>query len=867
VIIEICLSRQIDFVMSGIKKVAGGVLKLRFFFSFRTMRKLLLLLSVLFIMNGPKAQDKEPKAQENGPKAQDKSGYQLPPAAIAELLLAKPTPAVSVDRKGEWMLFIQRNSYPPVEDLAQPELRIAGLRFNPNNFSLSRQNFVSDFSLKNLRTGKEYKIQGLPASMRAGNISWSPGENKIAFTNTTNKEVDLYVIDIMTQKAYRVNKGALNTITGGACQWIDDKTLLYKIAFQPAAAAPPKMLTPKGPAIQENLGKSAPSATFEDLIKSPYDEALFSFYGESQLVKNTGGAETAVGKPAIYLSVNVSPDKKYILFRTAHKPFSYLVPAGGFNSTVSITDINGKPVKTVAELPSSELSPRGFDNVQNAPRDYEWRDDQPASLIWAAPLDSGMIRKKQEYHDAVYELMAPFMGEPKELFRTRLRFQGVIWGNDSLAIVFEMLRGKQLEQMLRFDPSNESVTLLVEHNSTDAYSDPGSPVLTRNKYGQQVLQTVDKGSKLLLNNSVGSSPKGDLPFLAKFDLATKQNEIVWRCPEGQYEAISGVLDADKLVVLSRKESHTEVPNYYIKYLGDAAGDKPVTAFPNPYPQMDGVSREKISYKRADGVTLTGDLYLPKGYDPKRDGPLPVIIWAYPREFNSATDAAQIRGSKDRFTTISWASPVFWATQGYAILDNAEMPIVATDSTKKPNDDFVHQLTMNAEAAIGKLSAMGVGDSNRVAVGGHSYGAFMTVNLLAHTKLFKAGIARSGAYNRTLTPFGFQNEDRTYWEDPQLYYDMSPFNFADKITTPLLLVHGEMDDNPGTFPIQSERLYNAIKGHGGTVRYVVLPYEAHGYRGKENLLHMLYEQNAWLEKYVKNAGSAVSGKGTAEKKAF
>ncbi|HEV3324692.1 MAG TPA: prolyl oligopeptidase family serine peptidase [Puia sp.] len=815
------------------------------------MRKLVLLLSALFLMNGLTAQDNK--------------GYQLPPKDIADLLLAKPTPAISTDHKGEWMLLIGRNSYPSVGELAQPELRIAGLRFNPENFSLSRQNFINSFSLKNLQTGKEYKIQGLPVPLMAGNISWSPGESRIAFTNTTNRRVDLYVIDIATQQASKVNKAALNTIIGVACQWIDDKTLLYPTVTQPAAAAPPKQLVPNGPAIQENLGKSAPSPTFEDLIRTPFDEALFAFYGEAQLVKNTGGIESAVGKPGIYLSIAISPDKKYLLLRTAHKPFSYLVPAEGFNATLSIADVNGHPVKTVTELPSTEGSPRGFDNVQNAPRDYSWRNDQPASLIWCMPLDSGRIRKKQDYHDAVYELSAPFTGELKELFQTKLRFQRVIWGNDSTALVFEGLRSRQVEQMLRYDPSGGTLTLLNEHNSTDAYSDPGSPVLTRNKYGQSVLQTVDKGSKLLLNNPVGSSPHGDLPFLAKFDLGSRQKEIVWRCPEGQYEYISAVLDADKLLLLSRRESHTETPNYYLKQLVSPSPDKPVTAFTNPYPQLDGVTRQKIGYRRADGVDLTGDLYLPKGYDAKRDGPLPVIIWAYPREFNSASDAAQIRGSKDRFTTVSWASPVFWVTQGYAVLDNAEMPIVATDSTKKPNDDFVHQLTMNAEAAIHQLSAMGVGDSNRIAVGGHSYGAFMTVNLLAHTKLFKAGIARSGAYNRTLTPFGFQNEDRTYWEDSQLYYDMSPFSYADKITTPLLLIHGEMDDNSGTFPIQSERLYNAIKGNGGTVRYVVLPYEAHGYRGRENLLHMLYEQNAWLEKYVKTRG-ANAGAGTG-KKAF
>jgi dipeptidyl aminopeptidase/acylaminoacyl peptidase len=829
----------------------GGKGSYAILFSFSHMRNFLLLLLALVAINTLKAQDAK--------------GYQLPPKDIADLLLAPPTPGVSVDSKGEWMLLSLRNSYPPVEELAQPELRIAGLRFNPNNYALSRQNFISGFSLKNLHTGKEYPILGLPTPLKAGNISWSPTESRIAFTNTTGKQVDLYSIDINTRQAIRINKTALNTVTGPAYLWIDEKDLLYKIALRPASAAPAKQPVPKGPAIQENMGKKASSATFEDLIKTPYDEALFAFYGNAQLVKSNGIREIPLGKPAIVVSVDVSPDKKYVLLRTIHLPFSYLVPAQGFNATVSVFDINGLPVKTIAELPSLELRPRGFDNTENAPHDFGWRDDKPATLYWCAPLDSGLIRKHQDFHDAVYELPAPFTADAKQLFRTALRFEEVIWGNDSTAIVYEGLEGKQSSQMLRFNPATGETTLLIERNTTDAYSNPGFPVLTRNKYGAYLLQTTDKGAKLLFNNATGSSPQGDRPFLAKFDLASHQNDIVWRCPEGRFETITKVIDPEKLIVVSREETQKEVPNYFVKDIPANTPDKPVTAFPNPYPQLDGISRQKVRYKRADGVDLTGDLYLPKDYDAKRDGPLPVIIWAYPREFNSAADAAQVRGSKDRFPLISWASPVFWVTKGYAILDNAEMPIVATDSTKKPNDDFIHQLTLNAEAAVHQLSSMGVGDSNRVAVGGHSYGAFMTVNLLAHTKLFKAGIARSGAYNRTLTPFGFQNEDRTYWQDPQLYYDMSPFNYADKITTPLLLVHGEMDDNSGTFPIQSERLYNAIKGQGGTVRYVVLPYEAHGYRGRENLLHLLYEEDAWLDKYMKNA-PATTGAGT-ERKAF
>lgn len=783
--------------------------------------------------------------------AQDE-GYKTPPKAIADLLLAKPTPAVSIDGKSGWLLLMERNSYPSVEELAQPELRIAGQRINPNNFSPSRQVYINNLVLKDIKADKEYPVTGLPAGMRAASVLWSPDKKKIAFTNTTNDAVDLYVIDVATHAAKKINRKALNIILGGSFSWMDDNTLLYKTILQPASGAPVRSLMPSGPTMQQSLGKVAPSRTYQDLIKSPFDEQLFAFYTTVQLVKNTNGEETPIGQPAIYNSFSVSPDKQYLLTRIVNKPFSYLVPAYGFNSTMSITDLSGNVVKVLAALPSSELSPSGYDNVLNAPRGYAWRPDQAATVTWAVPLDSGIYKKKTDFHDAVYALSAPFTGEAKELFKTTFRYDYTMWGNDQLALVYEELRSKQMVRMSRYNPTTGQLELLLERNETDAYSDPGEPVTEKNQYGRQVVKVTDNGKKLLMNNETGSSPKGDLPFIAKFDLATRKNDIIWRCPDSTFETVADVIDADKLVLLTRRESQKDMPNYYIKNLKLRIADRAITNFANPYPQLEGISKQKISYKRADGVDLTGDLYLPKGYDAKKDGPLPVLMWAYPREFNSAADAAQIRGSKYRFTMVGYGGPIFWVTQGYAVLDNTEMPIVATDTSKKPNDNFIDQLRMNAEAAINKLADLGVGDRNRVAIGGHSYGAFMTANLLAHTNLFKAGIARSGAYNRTLTPFGFQNEERTYWQAPDLYNAMSPFSYADKIKTPLLMIHGEMDDNPGTFPIQSERLFNAVKGHGGTVRYVVLPYEAHGYKGKENLLHMLYEQNAWLEKYVKGS---------------
>ena len=782
--------------------------------------------------------------------AQDLGGYQVPPKVIADLLLAAPTPSVSVNSSAKYMLVMERNSYPTVEELGQPELKIAGLRINPLNASLTRQTYMNHLMVKDIVSNKTLTIKGLPTSLSALSPSWNHAENKIAFFNVLSNRVDVYVIDIASLSCKKINTTAANIVLGNTLVWLNDETVLYKVNVNDPTKLAKKPITPKGPTIQENLGKVAPSVTYQDLIKSPYDEYLFDFFATTQLVKNTKGVETKIGKPSILASLALSPDKQYFLTRTLNKPFSYLVPAYGFAATVAITDTKGNLVHTLAVLPSAESTPSGYDNVQNVARAFDWRNDAPATITYAMPLDSGLIKKKVPFHDAVFDLEAPFNGTAKELFKTETRYSRTNWGNDQFAMVSEQLRAKQQYKVSVFNPKSNSIATLYEGNSTDLYNNPGTPVTEKNKYGEEVIALLNNGQSILFNNTTGASAKGDLPYLAKFNIQTKTKEIIWRCADDCFEYVADVLDINNLKVLTRRETEKEVPNYFIKVGNTLAHSTQLTHFTNPYLGMEGVTKEKIKYKRKDGIDLTGDLYLPKGYDKLKDGPLPTLIWAYPREFTNAADASQIRGNQHKFTTLSWGSPVFYVTQGYAILDNAEMPIVATSPDSKPNDDFVNQLTLNANAAIDKLVEMGVGDRNRMAVGGHSYGAFMTANLLAHTNLFKTGIARSGAYNRTLTPFGFQNEERTFWQAPQLYLAMSPFAFADKIKAPLLMTHGEADDNTGTFPINSERLYAAIKGHGGTVRFVYLPYEAHGYKGKENLLHLLYEQGRWLDKYLK-----------------
>lgn len=781
--------------------------------------------------------------------AQVASNYQLPPKDIADLLLAAPTPSISLDGKAKYMLVMERPSYPMVEELGQAEFKIAGLRLNPNNFSPTRQNYIKGLTIKDIATGKTLLIKGLPANLAALSPSWNPSENKIAFYNVTANAVNVYVIDLTTLTCQKINKTAANLILGSSLVWLDDATLVYKVNTNLASTLVKKPITPSGPTIQENLGKTAPSVTYQDLIKSPYDEYVFEFLAKSQLVKNKNGVETKLGAPALNSSFSISPDKNYILTKTLSKPFSYLVTAGGFASQIQILDKNGALVKTIAQLPSSEGTASGYDNVQNAPRGFEWKDDEAATIVYAMPLDSGLIKKAVPFHDAVMAISAPFTEVPRELFKTTTRFSDISWGNETIALVTEVLRTRQRYKVSLYNHQLGTLTTLFERSLTDAYSNLGNPVTQKNKFGKNVIATVNNGRSVLMNNTTGASEKGDLPFLSVYNLDNKTNEIIWRSKEDCFEYVADVLDASSLQIITRRETEKEVPNYFLKSL-KANTSVAITNFTNPYASMEGVTKQKIKYKRADGVDLTGDLYLPKGYNKEKDGPLPTLLWAYPREFTNAADASQIRGNQHKFTMLSWGSPVFYVTQGYAILDNAEMPIVATAPDKKPNDDFVNQLILNANAAIDKLVSMGVSDRNKIAVGGHSYGAFMTANLLAHSNLFKAGIARSGAYNRTLTPFGFQNEDRTFWQAPQLYLDMSPFAHANKIKTPILLTHGEMDDNTGTFPINSERLYAAIKGHGGTVRFVYLPYEAHGYKGKENVLHLLYEQGRWLDKYLK-----------------
>ncbi|MEJ7767086.1 MAG: prolyl oligopeptidase family serine peptidase [Chitinophagaceae bacterium] len=795
--------------------------------------------------------------------AQGEASYKIPPKAIMDLALAKPTPLVSIDHNASWMIIMERSGYTTIEALAEPELRIAGLRINPANFSPSRSTYFTRLQLKNIKTKEVFEIAGLPEKLKAGSLQWSPDESQFAFTNNTPDKVELYRVSVPEKKAYKVNKAPLHTVMGSSFSWAGNGTLLYKVVASGLKVLKLKPSAPKGPNIQEYKGQAGASRTYEDLIKNPHDEALFQYYATSQIAKSDLASEMLIGAPAIYSDIDISPDNNYLLLQRIKKPFSYLIPHYGFPKTIEVAGMNGDPVKILADNPSSEGSPIGFDDVVTFSREFNWRNDEPATIYFVKALDKGMGRSKADYRDAVFSTVANSHEPPRELFKTKMRFNRIQWANNHFALVYEDMNATRRTRMEIFDPSTGKLDSLFERSSNDAYSNLGMPVMVKNQYNRNVIWTSKDNQQFLLT-SEGASSEGSMPLIQSYDLKSRKAQVLWRCQAPFYETVVDVIDPAKMIFITSRESQTEAPNYYVRDLRKKSLiGTPITDFKNPYAELEGVRKQKISYKRADSIQLTADLYLPKDYEVKKDGALPVVIWAYPREYKSAADAAQVRGSKYSFTRINYGSPIFWVTQGYAVMDNTEMPIVG-EAGKEPNDNFIPQLYLNAHAAIQAVAKMGVGDSNRVAVGGHSYGAFMTANLLAHTRLFKAGIARSGAYNRTLTPFGFQAEERTYWQAPEVYYKMSPFNYADSIKTPLLMIHGEADNNSGTFPIQSERLYNAVKGHGGTVRLIFLPFESHGYAARENILHMLWEQHNWLDQYVKNPKKEASAEGQGKK---
>lgn len=781
-------------------------------------------------------------------------GYKQPPQNVLDILNAPAIPNTIVSPSKDVILMTETLRYPPISELAQPMLRLAGLRINPNTNGSHRPVYAVKITLKSTATGKETPVT-LPPNANIISPSWSADGKYIAVGNQTPNGIELWILEVATAKLTKLKDIQVNTAFGGF-EWMpDQKSLLVNLVSKNRGVAPAyQNLTPAEPNIQETEGKSGAVQTFQDLLKSPNDEKLFEYYATSQLaIIDLKGAVKNIGQPAVYDNVSASPDGNYILTSRIQKPYSYLYPVFRFAKEVEIWDKSGKVVNKFASIPLQDNLP--VQGVQTGRRSYGWIPTEAATLVWAEALDGGNTRSKITPRDKLMKLAAPFTAQPSEIVKTEQRYAGRQFGEkDGLMFVTEINSETQRRKTWMLDYRNQSIApkVVVEINTRDRYNDLGNFVNKRLPNGYNVVQ--QNGDEVFLTGA-GATPEGDRPFLRRFDLKTlKVTNELFRSDTASYETFVSLMNNEGTQFITRKESTVEPPNLYLQFRCPpnqtcmALANKQLTEFKDNTPQLRGITKQLVKYKRADGVDLSFTLYLPPGY--KQGTRLPTVVWAYPLEFTDASTAGQVSGSTNRFTQIGGMSHLFFLLQGYAVLDDTTMPIVGNPDTV--NETFVQQVVASAQAAIDKAVEMGVTDRDRVGVGGHSYGAFMTANLLAHSDIFRAGIARSGAYNRTLTPFGFQSERRTFWEAPEMYMKVSPFVHAHKINEPILLTHGEADNNQGTFPIQSERLFAAIRGNGGTAKLVLLPLESHGYSAKESIGHTLFEMINWFDKHVKNA---------------
>ncbi|MEL7144955.1 MAG: prolyl oligopeptidase family serine peptidase [Bacteroidota bacterium] len=789
--------------------------------------------------------------------AQESVNYQKPPKEILDLVDVQLAPSVLIDDADEYMVLLYRDSYKSIEELSKKELRLAGLRIDPQTNIGSRTTYFNNVEIKNIKQKQPVikSVSGIPSNPRLANFTWSPDQKKIAFTNTVQKGVEVWVLDLPSYSVKKLTSANVNANMRDVINWFEDsQSILVKmLADNRKPLIDKDKIVPAGPTVSVSDGRKAQNRTYQDLLQSKTDEHNFEQLALSEIYKvSLNGQKEKWLESAMYTNISFSPDGEYVMVSTVERPFSYVVPYYRFPSNSAVYTKDAKSVATVMEVPLMEEMPKGFMATRTGRRNMSWRSDQPATLVFTEALDGGDPANEVAYRDEVFVLEAPFNGTPKSILKTINRYAGINWGNDQMAIAYDRWWNTRNTKIYAFNPSNpgQKPRIIEDRNYQDRYSDPGYFVTKRNKLGSYVLALEGKDAFLIGD---GFSEKGQFPFVDKINLQTLKKSRLYQSEYTDKLENLRSYDPENKKLLVSIESKSEYPNYYFRDLKKKKLQQ-LTAFKNPYESIQGVHKEVITYQREDGLQLSGTLYLPVGYDKNKKEKMPMILWAYPREYKDKSSASQTTQNPNRFTRPFWGSPIYWLSKGYVILDGAAFPIVGEDS-EQPNDSFRKQLVANAKAAIDAVDELGYIDRSRVAVGGHSYGAFMVANLLSHSDLFAAGIARSGAYNRTLTPFGFQSEERFYWEAPEVYNNMSPFMHANKMKTPLLLIHGEADNNSGTYPLQSKRYFHALKGLGGVVRLVMLPNESHGYRAKETILHVLWEQDQWLDKHVKNKGES------------
>ena len=796
------------------------------------------------------------------------SNWKSPPKEVLDVLHAPQLPWVWSSPTGTHLLLADPVLYSPLVELAATKHELAGIEVDPSVNGHHGRHGVTSPRLVPVEGGSETKLQ-LPEDAEVQGVDWTADGQKFALTVRHSDHIGVWVGSI--DGALREIEGlAVNPLLDAAVRWMPDQKRLLVRRIPQRGAPPPEPAIPAGPAILEGDGASAARSTYEsrNLLKTAHDDALFDYYATCELVvvNPEDGQAKVLGEPAVYTSSEFSPDGKYVLVSRVVGPWSHAVPYWRFASEVEVWDEHGEKVTTVASLPLAEEVPTH--GVRTGPRGVSWRATAEHTLFWVEALDGGDPVAEVPHRDRLMRLDAPFTAAPHEVFKAEHRI--VSWhgwtAEGSTLMLTQRERIRRWRYTWLLDVDQETARPWFDLNERDSYAAPGSPVFRMLANGRWVLRQKDDA---VYFEGQGATEDGDRPFLDLRSMKTGEVRRLFRGAPDRYESFVAFAGGEDRFVM-RSESATDVPNYHLATLGAEIGGtegeatrtltrEPITRFEDPTPQLRDIQKRIVKYERADGVPLSFQLHLPPGYE--EGTRLPTVLYAYPLEYSDPSTAGQVRGSTQRFSRIRGASHLFFLLQGYAVLDRTAMPMIGDPETTY--DTFVPQLVADAEAAVKKAVEIGVADPDRIGVIGHSHGGLMVANLLAHTDLFAAGIARSGSYNKTNQPFGFQSERRSLFDARDVYIQVSPTFFAHQVDEPILVIHGDSDSNPGTLTFQSEVFFEAVRGSGGTARLVLLPHEDHGYRARENIEHVLWEQLRWFDKYVKNAKPRAPEKDPAE----
>jgi dipeptidyl aminopeptidase/acylaminoacyl peptidase len=732
-----------------------------------------------------------------------------------------------------------------LNELVEEDLELAGKKFLPR-INASRKFYQTDsFSLVDFANDSSDQIDiAKYATIRTVFYSWD--YSKAIMTYEMEDGISFIYVDFKTKKITDYPQIKLNGAMGEPhVQWLaNQKEVLIQMIPEDRPQEADYDPIPQSPLIEETSGKMSQLRTYTKLLKSPNDEILFDYYFTSQIaiVNLKSKKIKEIGPAGIYPSVEISPNNKLLLVTKINTPYSYTVPYYYFPQTTSIWNLKGKEVKHIMDRPLQDEIPIG--GTYAGQRYHHWLPIAEQTLVWYQAQDEGDPNQQVEYRDIIYKSDYPFKTS-EVFFKTQHRASGYQCLSDKENIIYgDYDRDRLWSRQWLLNLADNSSKLITDQSVNDKYGDRGSLFTVWNKNKERLVQR--NGDLIYYINNQGASPEGNRPFLASFNIKTLEFTKLFEADLDKYEQISSFADSNYESIIIGSQNIEQPRNYQLVNL--LTGQRrSLTNNQNPYPDYANLKKELVNYKRSDGIDLSGILYLPHDYDGKEK--LPLIIHAYPREYASAETAGQVSGSDKTFTWYYGDDIRYLAMNGYAVLYNASIPIVGDPQVV--NDTFLEQLLAGVSSAIDYLDEREIINPEKVGIIGHSYGAFMVANVLANSDLCQVGVAKSGAYNRTLTPFGFQKERRTFWQAKDFYLQVSPFARADQINEPLLLIHGDKDPNSGTYPMQTKRLYQAIKGNGGTARMVILPFEEHSYRAKESELHVLSEINEWFDKYLRN----------------